>query len=99
MYAMPHLKAGVLDEMQIDIIRILLGDGIRLFEGLDLEGLDLEGLELRKTSSIDTPGRRRLNSAKSHPTLAEGRLYGLSAVIALRQRGRGLSAAAGYAAH
>jgi dihydrofolate reductase len=46
-----YLKAGLLDEMQIDIIPILLGDGIRLFEGLDPEGI-----ELRKTSSIDTPG-------------------------------------------
>jgi dihydrofolate reductase len=46
-----YLKAGLLDEMQIDIIPILLGDGIRLFEGLDLQGI-----ELRKTSAIDTPG-------------------------------------------
>ena len=46
-----YLKAGLLDEMQIDIIPILLGDGIRLFEGLDPQGI-----ELRKTSAIDTPG-------------------------------------------
>src|SRR5688500_8004137 len=45
------LKAGLLDEMQIDIIPILLGGGIGLFEGLDPEGV-----EVRKTSSIDTPG-------------------------------------------
>jgi dihydrofolate reductase len=45
-----YLKAGLLDEIQIDIIPILLGDGIRLFEGLDPEGI-----ELRKTSAIDTP--------------------------------------------
>jgi dihydrofolate reductase len=45
-----YLKAGLLDEMQIDIIPILLG-GIRLFEGLDPEGI-----ELRKISAIDTPG-------------------------------------------
>jgi dihydrofolate reductase len=46
-----YLKAGLLDEMQIDIIPILLGDGIRLFEGLDSQGI-----ELRKTSAIDTSG-------------------------------------------
>jgi dihydrofolate reductase len=45
-----YLKAGLLDEMQIHLIPILLGDGIRLFEGLDPEGI-----ELRKTSSTDTP--------------------------------------------
>jgi dihydrofolate reductase len=46
-----YLKAGLLDEMQIHLIPILFGDGIRLFEGLDPEGI-----ELRKVSSIDTPG-------------------------------------------
>src|SRR5215213_5147161 len=45
------LKAGLLDEMQIHLISILLGDGIRLFEDLDPEGI-----ELRRTSSIETPG-------------------------------------------
>jgi dihydrofolate reductase len=46
-----YLSAGLLDEMQIHLIPILLGDGIRLFEGLDPEGI-----ELRKISAIDTPG-------------------------------------------
>jgi dihydrofolate reductase len=46
-----YLKAGLLDELQIHLIPILLGDGIRLFEGFDPEGI-----ELRKTSSIETPG-------------------------------------------
>src|SRR6266542_1606986 len=45
-----YLKAGLLDEMRIDFIPILFGDGIPLFEGLDPEGI-----ELKKTSSIDTP--------------------------------------------
>ncbi len=30
-----------LDETQIHLIPILLGDGIRLFEGLDPEGIEL----------------------------------------------------------
>ena len=44
------LKAGLLDEMQIHLIPILLGGGVRLFEDLDPEGI-----ELRRASSIDTP--------------------------------------------
>jgi dihydrofolate reductase len=45
-----YLKAGLLDEMQIHLIPILLGSGVRLFEDLDPEGI-----ELRRTSSIETP--------------------------------------------
>jgi dihydrofolate reductase len=48
---MQYLKAGLLDEMQLHLIPILLGDGIRLFEDLDPEGI-----VLRRTSSIETPG-------------------------------------------
>jgi dihydrofolate reductase len=44
------LKTGLLDEMHIHLIPILLGGGVRLFEGLDPEGI-----ELRKASSINTP--------------------------------------------
>ena len=36
-----YLRAGLLDEMQIHLIPILLGDGIRLFEDLDPEGIEL----------------------------------------------------------
>jgi dihydrofolate reductase len=50
-----YLKAGLLDEMQLHLIPILLGDGGRLFEGSDLRGI-----ELRKTSTIDTPGATHL---------------------------------------
>lgn len=35
--------------MQVHLISILLGNGIRLFEGFDPEGI-----ELRKTSSTET---------------------------------------------
>ncbi|MGI8877908.1 MAG: dihydrofolate reductase family protein, partial [Candidatus Limnocylindria bacterium] len=45
-----YLRAGLLDEMQIHLIPVLLGNGIRLFEDLDSEGI-----ELRRTSSIETP--------------------------------------------
>ena len=46
-----YLRAGLLDEMHIHLVPVLLGGGIRLFEGLDPEGI-----ELRRTSSIETPG-------------------------------------------
>jgi dihydrofolate reductase len=45
-----YLRAGLLDEMQIHLIPIPLGDGIRLFEDLGPERI-----ELRRTSSIETP--------------------------------------------
>jgi dihydrofolate reductase len=46
-----YLKARLLDEMQLHLIPMLLGGGVRLFEDLDPEGI-----ELRRTSSIETPG-------------------------------------------
>ena len=46
-----YLKAALLDEMHISLIPILLGGGVRLFEGLDPQGI-----ELRRTRSIETPG-------------------------------------------
>jgi dihydrofolate reductase len=50
-----YLKAGLLDEIQIHLIPVLLGDGIRLFEDLDPEGI-----ELRRASSIETPAATHL---------------------------------------
>jgi dihydrofolate reductase len=50
-----YLRAGLLDEMQLHLVPILLGDGIRLFEGLGPERI-----ELRRTSSIETPGATHL---------------------------------------
>ncbi len=48
--AMQYLRGGLLDEMQIHLIPVLLGGGVRLFEDLGPEQI-----ELRKTSSIETP--------------------------------------------
>jgi hypothetical protein len=41
--------------MQIQLIPVLLGAGVRLFEDLDPEGI-----ELRRRSSIETPGATHL---------------------------------------
>jgi dihydrofolate reductase len=45
-----YLQAGLLDELQLHVIPILLGGGVRLFQDLNAAGI-----ELRKTRSIDTP--------------------------------------------
>lgn len=36
------LKAGLLDEIGIDLVPVLLGDGVRLFEHLGIEPVELE---------------------------------------------------------
>jgi dihydrofolate reductase len=46
-----YLKAGLLDEIQIHLIPILLGDGRRLFDQLDTQQLELE-----TTRVIGSPG-------------------------------------------
>jgi dihydrofolate reductase len=50
-----YLEAGLLDELQIHLIPILLGDGVRLFEDLDPAGI-----ELKRGSTIETPGATHL---------------------------------------
>jgi dihydrofolate reductase len=48
--AQQYLKAGLVDEMEINLVPVLLGSGERLFDGL---GDDLHGLELVRT--VATP--------------------------------------------
>jgi dihydrofolate reductase len=48
--AMQYLRAGLLDEMQIHLVPVLLGGGVRLFDDLGPERI-----ELRKRQSIETP--------------------------------------------
>jgi dihydrofolate reductase len=49
--AQQYLKAGLIDEVQIHLVPVMLGDGARLFD-------DLEGAEIRleATSTIEAPG-------------------------------------------
>ena len=48
--AQQYLKAGLLDEMQIHVAPLLLGGGVRLFDGLGDAKIELE-----KTRVIDSP--------------------------------------------
>ena len=49
------LRAGLLDEIQIHLIPVLLGGGVRLFDDLDPQGI-----ELRSRGSIETPAAMHL---------------------------------------
>ena len=50
------LRAGVLDEMEIHVVPVLLGQGRRLFDHLDAEAIELE-----LTRVIDAPGVTHLH--------------------------------------
>ncbi|HSJ54698.1 MAG TPA: dihydrofolate reductase family protein [Anaerolineae bacterium] len=45
------LKAGLLDEVHIDLVPVLLGKGVRLFEHLGAEPIELE-----RTRVVEAPG-------------------------------------------
>ncbi|MBI1255918.1 MAG: deaminase [Chloroflexi bacterium] len=45
------LKAGLLDEIGIDLVPVLLGKGVRLFESLGIEPIELDC-----TSAVKAPG-------------------------------------------
>ncbi|HZA39223.1 MAG TPA: dihydrofolate reductase family protein [Actinomycetota bacterium] len=50
-----YLVAGLLDEMEIHLVPVLLGDGMRLFQDIGLEQI-----ELRRIRCIQTPGATHL---------------------------------------
>ena len=45
------IRAGLLEEIHIDLVPVLLGDGVRLFDHLDTEPIELES-----TRVIEAPG-------------------------------------------
>jgi dihydrofolate reductase len=49
--AQQYLKAGLLDELRLQLVPILLGEGIRLFEHVGSEQIELE-----RTQVIEAPG-------------------------------------------
>lgn len=46
-----YVEAGLADEIQLQLVPVLLGDGIRLFESLDTGPIELE-----RTRVVETPG-------------------------------------------
>ena len=50
------LELGLLDEIQIDLVPVLLGQGVRLFEYLGIEPIELE-----KTGMSESPGVTHLS--------------------------------------
>ncbi len=55
-----YLEAGLVDELQIHLIPVLLGEGLRLFRDAGRERV-----ELRRTRTIETPGATHLRFAVS----------------------------------
>jgi dihydrofolate reductase len=47
-----YLKAGLLDEMQIHVVPVLVGDGRRLFEDLGTEPIELEGIRVIDSKDV-----------------------------------------------
>lgn len=50
--AQQYLKAGLVDEIQIHLIPILLGEGIRLFENLGTGPIELERTRIIESSDV-----------------------------------------------
>jgi len=50
------IKAGLLDQLELHIASVLVGDGMRLFDPADLDLAPHEAVELTPTRVIDTPG-------------------------------------------
>jgi dihydrofolate reductase len=52
------LDAGLVDELRIDVMPVVLGDGLRLLENLDSERLRLEKLEVCEVGARTSLGFR-----------------------------------------
>jgi len=50
--AQQYLKAGLLDEIQIHLVPIVLGEGIRLFDHLGIEQIELEKTRVIDSSAV-----------------------------------------------
>ena len=54
------LNAGLCDELQIDIMPVLLGKGLRLFENIDTDKIKLERTKIEETTPVRTSMTFRL---------------------------------------
>ncbi len=48
------LNAGLCDELQIDIMPVLLGKGLRLFENIDTDKVKLEKIKVEEVTTVRT---------------------------------------------
>ena len=55
------LGAGLVDELQLAVMPVVFGGGLRLLENLDPEHLRLEKLEVREIGARTSLGFRVLN--------------------------------------
>lgn len=55
------LQAGLVDELHIDLMPVLLGEGLRLFDEVDLERLRLEKIDVQEVGAC-TSLRFRVNT-------------------------------------
>jgi dihydrofolate reductase len=46
------LRAGLLDEVHVDLVPVLLGGGVRLFDHLGTEQIELERTEVIKAPDV-----------------------------------------------
>lgn len=50
--AQQYMKAGLLDEIQIHLVPVLLGEGIRLFEDIGTEQIELERTSVKQSPDV-----------------------------------------------
>lgn len=50
--ARQYLEAGLLDEIQIDLVPLLLGGGTRLFENVGNKGIELEQISVKEAPGV-----------------------------------------------
>jgi dihydrofolate reductase len=63
--AQQYLKAGLLDELQIHLVPVLLGGGVRLFDRLGIEAIELEATRVIASPFVTHLRFRVVNGALS----------------------------------
>lgn len=48
------LNAGLCDEIHVDVVPVLLGDGLKLFDNIDPDKIKLEKIRIEETTSVRT---------------------------------------------
>jgi dihydrofolate reductase len=59
------LSSGLCDELQIDLMPVLLGEGLRLFENIDTSNIRLERIKVEETTPFRTSITFRITRADS----------------------------------